>query len=207
MKKIFTLVLLSLFAILDFEAQNVQLSPEKVLEKAASVITNSKGISAQFKISGNSARGIGSIKGQGEKFVVTLPDVQVWYNGKEMYTYNGNTEETTIINPDIEELQESNPLLYVNAYKGKFKASYSSASAKGKYIIVLQPLTKTSNIKKLIFTINANNYKLEKIISEMNGGNTLTVEVTSLNTNLTIPSSEFEYPRKAFPKAEIIDLR
>lgn len=207
MKKFFTLVLLSLFAILDSEAQNVQLSPEKVLEKAASVIINSKGISAQFKISGNSARGIGSIKGQGEKFVVTLPDVQVWYNGKEMYTYNGNTEETTIINPDIEELQESNPLLYVNAYKGKFKASYSSASAKGKYIIVLQPLTKTSNIKKLIFTINANNYKLEKIISEMNGGNTLTVEVTSLNTNLTIPSSEFEYPRKAFPKAEIIDLR
>ena len=183
------------------------ISAEQILEKTASLIKNSVGIAADFTISVNDNTGKGTVRGSGKKFSVMLPDVKVWYNGTDMYTYNSHSRETTVINPTNEELNETNPLLYVNLYKGKYKAAYSSGKAAGKYLIELTPAGKTQDFRKLVFTINSTDYYPEKIVAEMRNGNKITISITSFKTNVGLKSSDFEYPEKSYPGVEVIDLR
>ena len=183
------------------------LSADKVLEKAAAVISDSKGISVQFSMSGNNLKGNGTIKGVGGKFYISLPEAQIWYNGKDLYTYNARTSETMLIKPTKEELQESNPLLYVNSYKGKYSSSYAPNKQSGKYIINLQPTVNNDHIKKLTITINSSSFRIEKIEATMGNGGNLKFDVTSFKNNLNIPASDFEYPKNKFPNVEIIDMR
>ena len=188
------------------EAQS-NLTADKIIEKSAGIITASKGLSAQFKITANGQSGIGTVKSMGDKFMVTLPDVQVWYNGVGLYTYNSRTQETTVVTPSAEELMESNPLLYVKAYQKSFTPSFASEKKTGKYIINMLPKNKANDIKKLTFTINSTTFEPEKITAEFSGGNKMNIEITSFKKNASISASEFEYPQSKYPKAEIIDLR
>lgn len=182
------------------------LSSDQVLAKTAEAISPQKGIKADFTISGNGSSGKGSLKSAGGKFNIALPDMQVWYNGKELYTYNKSTSETTLVNPTSEELYETNPLLYINGYKGKFTSQFANEKQKGKYVVELYPKSKGNDIKKLIFIIKAADFNPEKITVVLNNGSTVNFQISSISKGL-LPSSDFEYPKSIFPSAEIIDLR
>lgn len=182
------------------------LTPEQVAQKAASVVTNAKGITATFIISANGHSSKGTIKSSGNKFSVLLPEVSSWYNGKDLYTYNSGTSETTVIVPTAQELLESNPLLYVKGGAGGYTYSFSTEKKSGKYVVDLVPRNKKNSIKKLTFTINARDFHIEKIKVDMGGGVT-TIDVSSFITSTPLSLAEFEYPRSKYPKAEVIDLR
>lgn len=182
------------------------LTPEQVVQKAAGVVTNAKGITAKFIISANGHSSKGTIKSSGNKFSVLLPEVSTWYNGKELYTYNSATSETTVIVPTAQELLESNPLLYVKGGAGGYTYAFSTEKKSGKYVVELVPRNKKNSIKKLTFTVNASDFHIEKIKVDMGGGVT-TVDVSSFTTTTPLSSAEFEYPRSKYPNAEVIDLR
>jgi len=182
------------------------LTAMQVAQKAAAVITNSKGISASFIVSGNGINTKGIIKSIGQKFSVVMPQVSTWYNGKALYTYNPRTAETTVSTPDARELLESNPLLYVKGGSVGYTCRFSAVRCNGRYVVDLFPRDKRTAIKKLTFTINASNFHTEKIVVDT-GGNITTINVTSLKTGVKLQSSEFEYPKARYPKVEIVDLR
>ena len=181
-------------------------TPEQVAQKAAVVISNAKSISASFTLNGNGRKSTGSIKSSGSKFVVTLPEVSTWYNGKAMYTYNPRIGETTVTIPTAAELMESNPLLYVKGGGVNYTYKFSPVKRNGKYVVDLFPTKGKSSIKKLTFTVNATNFHPEKIVVTTSGG-AMTIDVTSFNPGASVAASEFEYPKAKYPKAEIIDLR
>lgn len=182
------------------------LTAAQVAQKAATVITGSKGITATFTISSKGMTSKGTIKSDGNKFTVSMPEVSTWYNGTSLYTYNPRTSETTVVKPTARELAESNPLMYVKAGGQGYTYAYSTESHKGKYIIDLHPKNVKSALRKLTFTINSANYHIEKIKVVTSSGET-SVDVTSLKNNQVIPSGDFEYPKSKYPKAEIVDLR
>lgn len=195
---------LSLFTF-GFEA-TAAITAEQVAQKAAAVISGAKGINATFSMRMNGKNVKGSLKSSGQKFVVLLPQVSTWYNGKTLYTYNPRTMETTVITPTAQELLESNPLLYVKGGAGGYSYSFSPVKRNGKYVIDLVPRSKKSGVRKLTFTINATNFQTERIAVTTASGST-TVDVTSFRAVSALPASEFEYPRSKYPKAEIVDLR
>lgn len=182
------------------------LTADKVVMKAAAVVTNAKGIEASFTITANGRSARGVLKSSGQKFSVILPQVSSWYNGSLLYTYNPRTSETTLTKPTAQELLETNPLLYVKGSAGGYTYSFSPVKRNGKYVVDLVPRNKRSGIKKLTFTINAANFHTEKIAVTSSGGSTV-VTVTSLKTGISLPASAFEYPKAKYPKAEIVDLR
>lgn len=186
-------------------AQN-SLTPEQVAQKAASVISQSKGISANFTLKGNGRSGKGSIKNAGNKFTVTLPDASIWYNGKDLYTYNPRTGETTVVTPTAQELLEANPLLYVKGGAGNYNYSFSPVKKNGKYVVEMTPQKNKSEIKKMSVTLNSANYFPEKIIVTTTGGS-LTIDIDNFNSIANLNSAEFEYPKNKYPKVEVIDLR
>lgn len=202
--RFFTILLMALGLFPD--SSYAAVTAEEVVQKAAAVINNSKSINADFTLSTNGHSTKGVIKSRGNKFTMRLPEVSTWYNGKDLYTYNPRTVETTITVPTAQELLESNPLLYVKGGAGGYSYSFSPQKQSGKYIVNLVPRNKKSNIKKLTFIVNAKTFQAEKIVVEMNGGETI-INVTSFKTGEVISDSEFEYPKAKFPKAEIVDLR
>lgn len=182
------------------------LSPEQVVQKAAAVITNAKSIRAAFTVSAGGKTTKGTINNMGEKFTVQLPEFSTWYDGKNIYTYNPRTSETTVVVPTARELLDSNPLLYVKGGAGGYTYSFSPVKRNGKYIVDLIPRSKKSGIKKLTFTINAGNFRTERIAVSLGSGQTV-IDVTSFATGISFSPSDFEYPKSRYPKAEIIDLR
>ena len=59
---------------------------QQVLTKAVGIIANTKGVETKFTIYNSGYSGTGVIKSLGNKFNVTLPDVEIWYNGNDLYT-------------------------------------------------------------------------------------------------------------------------
>ena len=199
-------IILTLALALSASFADAALTPQQVAQKTAAVVSNAKTISATFTFSGNGRKSQGSIKSSGNKFSVILPDVSTWYDGKEMYTYNPRTVETTVITPTAAELMESNPLLYVKGGGSNYTYKFSTVKRTGKYVVDLTPVKKNSEIKKMTITVNSNTFNPERIVVTTSGG-VLTVDITSFKTGVDIPASEFIYPKSKYPKAEIIDLR
>ena len=204
MRKIIMLIM-SVLSIASLSAQGT-LNAEQVMDKARAKITGAKGISADFSYFGAGQNGKGSLKVAGQKFMVTLSDADIWYNGKDMYTYNKRTAETTIMNPTAQELAEVNPLNYVKNSKELYTASFSAEKKAGKYIVELTP-KKKGEIKKVVLTLRSSDFVPEKIVVTPSTGSALSVTVSSFKTLSSIAATEFEYPKTKYPKAEIVDLR
>lgn len=183
-----------------------QLTPEQVAQKTAAVISSSGGIEVSFTLQSAGQSGKGEIKSSGSKFMVSLPGISNWYNGKDLYTYNSKTGETTVVAPTARELLEVNPLLYVKNGASGYDYSFSTVKRNGKYVIDLTPKNKKSEIKKMTFTINSTSFEIERISVTTSGGVTI-VDINSFKKNMPIKASEFEYPKSKYPKAEIVDLR
>ncbi len=190
--KILTL-LLALLTLSSVAAQT-KLTPEQVVQKSAALVTNANGLTATFTLSAQGQSTKGTVKSAAQKFAVLLPEVSSWYNGKDLYTYNPRTAETTLVAPTAQELLEANPLLYVKGGAGAYTYAFAPQKVQGKYVVVLTPRSRKSGITKLTVTVNAANYHPEKIVVEA-GGNTSTVVITSLKTGVKLPASDFEYPK------------
>ena len=179
---------------------------QQILAKAVSVITNAKGIETKFTIYNSGYSGTGEIVNLGNRFKVTMPDIEVWYNGKDMFTYNKRSQETTVVNPSAEELSESNPLAYVTEASKKYNVSFSTVKKSGKDVLELVPKTK-GEIKRITLTLRKSDYVPEKIVVEPSKGEPVTAEIISFKTGAKITASDFEYPKSKYPKVEIVDLR
>lgn len=196
--------LIFLFLTLPCYAER-QLTAEEVAQKAASVLTSTQGLQADFTLKSNGRSGKGAIKSSGNKFMVEIPGAISWYNGKDLYTYNAKSAETTVVTPTARELLEVNPLLYVKNSGGNYNYNFSTVKRNGKYIIDLTP-KKKSEIKKLAFTINSSNYNIERISVTTSGGVTEII-IDTFKNGVSLSANDFEYPKNKYPKAEIIDLR
>ncbi|MCH5227852.1 MAG: outer-membrane lipoprotein carrier protein LolA [Muribaculaceae bacterium] len=205
MKRLLSIIF-ALAGILSLHAQG-SLSPAQILAKAVSNISNSRGVEATFSVYNSGYSGKGVIKTQGNKYKVTLPDVEVWYNGKDMFTYNKRAAETTLVTPTPEEIAETNPLVYVANARKNYNVSFSTVKKQGKYVLELTPKVKGEEVKRVTLTLNNSTFSPEKIVVEPKRGNPITMEISSFKTGTNSSVSEFEYPKSKYPNVEIVDLR
>ena len=181
-------------------------TPQQILAKAVAAVSNAKGVECKFSIYNSGYSGSGVIKSLGNKFTVTLPDVEVWYNGKDLYTYSKRSGETTVVNPTSEELSESNPLAYVYGASKNYNVAISTVKKTGKDVLELTPKRK-GEIKRITLTLRKSDSAPEKIVVEPAHGNPITAEISSFNTSVSLNNGEFEYPKSKYPNVEIVDLR
>lgn len=186
---------------------SAQTTPDGILAKTTGLILKTNGVDAKFKTNNSGYTGSGGIITSGEKFRVTLPDVEVWYNGTDLYTLNHNTQETTVVNPSSEELAEANPLSYVTGASKTYNIHYSTVKKTGKYVLELTPKKKGGEIKRITLTINRNNFYPEKIVIEPFSGSPITADITSFKPGVTSNKADFEYPKSKYLQYEVIDLR
>lgn len=204
MKKFLSVFVLSLLTLNLMGQGNPE--AQKILSKVVNVISGAKGVEAKFTVYNSGYSGSGVIKAQGKKFSVSLPDVKVWYNGKDMYTYNGNSNETTVVVPTDEELSQSNPLAYVTTAPHNYNVTFSTVKKAGKDILELTP-KKKGDVKRITLTLRKTDCIPEKIVVEPTSGNPVTAEISLFKTSANLSASDFEYPESKYSKVEVIDLR
>ncbi len=170
-------------------------------------IKQAGGISAVFSMEADGQAINGTMKSSGSKFVLDTPTVATWYNGKDMWTYNSRSGETTLLTPTPAELSEANPLLLITSKLGAFTASYAKTHPAGMKIVVLVPKTKGTGMKSVHVTVNPKTMLPVKLIAVPTSGRKITISLSSVKTGQKHADAVFNYPKAKYPKVKIVDLR
>lgn len=145
----------------------------------------------------------GTISMQGERFYLTMWDMEMAYDGTTLYTYTGDTEELTLSTPTEEELKESNPILLAKALAESCQVRYGrNHNTNNKYVIELIPDNKEAGVQKFVLQLQADN--LLPISAEMK-------ESATKSTTLLLRNAQYVKAPQTFridkPNAIINDLR
>lgn len=202
MRKKITYLLLLLLAPLSLAAQK-ELRAREILDRTCQIIEGEKGI--KFSFDGTVQ---GSMELKGEKFHLRSQSIESWYDGETQWSYLMNSDEVNITNPTPEELRQTHPLHLLSSYKSgynyRFVGEKQLKIEKG-YEIVLTPEAK-QEISSITVVVSKNYYPLYLKVVAANQPDT-EIYITNLQTGQSFSNAIFQFDKKKFATAEVIDLR
>lgn len=195
-----------LIALLLMSSEAGAVTPAEAFEKGRSKIAAAKALSADFTMKLNGRTLSGKLYSKGKKFSLTSEMTSSWYNGKDLYTYDSSTGDTYVFNPTSSELAETNPLLYLST-ASDYKVTGSKTARKGVETVVLLPKKSGSSVKSVSLELDPKTYLPKSITVRPASGAAVTVNISNLKLNGDINDATFEYPKKKYPKARLVDMR
>ena len=215
MRKYIFSVLIALLS-LPVIAQQQQSQAKVVLEKTAEAFKKAGGVRADFTVkavTNGLVEGVenGTIQLKGEKFVLKTSDIITWFDGKTQWSYMTKNDEVNVSNPTQEELQQINPYTFLYMYQKGF--SYKLGATKtyrGKAVweVILTANDKKQELESITLYVTKSTYEPVYIQLQQRGQKTRNeITVTAYQTGLDYADHVFTFDRKAYPTAEVIDLR
>jgi len=196
-------LMLAVLISMGITAQNNN-ATRKILDRTASVVSNSSGASANFTVSNPKS---GSVKGtiyvKGRLFKAVTPEAVVWYNGKTQWSYMAQTEEVNITTPTKAQQAQMNPYTFINLYKKGYALSHVTKGTN--YVVTLKSTAKNTGIDEMQITINKNTNVPSQVKMKQQGTWT-TIAISNFKA-AKLPGSTFVFNKKEYPDAEIVDLR
>ena len=189
---------------------------ESILEKAAAAYEQSNGMAVQFTVNIRSeSQGIneyveGSIQMKGSKFTLFTPDTRTWYDGVTQWTLVMRTGEVNVTRPSGEELQSTNPLLLLQAYRKNFKPSYigESTASGGKMADDIMLMARgMQDVETVELQLDRATELPVRMTVTMRSKLRSVIRIKQLQTRCNQTDDMFVFPEKEYPDAEIIDLR
>ena len=206
-----------LIALLSLPVIAQQQSQAKViLDKTAEAFRKAGGVKADFTVkavTNGLVEGAenGTIQLKGEKFVLKTSDIITWFDGKTQWSYVTKNDEVNVSNPTQEELQQINPYTFLYMYQKGF--SYKLGTVKvyqGKAVweVILTANDKKQELESITLYVTKSTYEPVYIQLQQRGQKTRNeITVTAYQTGLDYADHVFTFDRKAYPTAEVIDLR
>lgn len=183
-------------------AQNAT-QAKRILDKTAAIVGRRGGAAADFTISGGSyGRTGGSIAIKGSKFMASTPQVKVWYDGRTQWSYTKSTDEVNVSRPTEAQRAAMNPYSFITMYRSGYNLSMKTIN--GTYRIHLQATNKSRSVQQMYITIGKN--YLPMTVKLLQGKHWTTINIRNFHAK-NQSDALFVFPVKAYPNAEIIDLR
>jgi len=215
MRKYIFSVLIALLS-LPVIAQQQQSQAKVILDKTAEAFRKAGGVKADFTVkavTNGLVEGVenGTIQLKGEKFVLKTSDIITWFDGKTQWSYMTKNDEVNVSNPTQEELQQINPYTFLYMYQKGF--SYKLGTVKvyqGKAVweVILTANDKKQELESITLYVTKSTYEPVYIQLQQRGQKTRNeITVTAYQTGLDYADHVFTFDRKAYPTAEVIDLR
>ena len=195
------LIISLLFLTLTAGAQNAA-QARKILDKTASVIGHKGGATAKFQMKGKYGDASGTIAIKGNKFCANTATATVWYDGKTQWTLHKKNDEVNISTPTEAQQQAMNPYKFINIYKTGFDMT-SKAMGSG-WQVHLMAQNQKRTIKELYITVNSSYHPTQVKMRTSKGWSTISI---SNFKSKKLSDSAFRFNAKAYPNAEVIDLR
>ena len=196
--KLFICILALVFT-LNANAQTAK----DVLDKTAALVGRKGGASANFTISGNKIKPTaGTFCMKGKKFFASTPNAKVWFDGKTQWSYMQATDEVNISTPTQAEQMQANPYSFIFIYKTGYNMSMKQVG--GDYEVHLVAQNQKRTVQELYITI-AKDYQ-PKLIKMRQKQNWITIGISNFQAK-NQSDATFRFNGKAYPQAEVIDLR
>lgn len=186
-----------------------------ILERTEDAFRRAGGIEADFTVQTylngaleGSSEGV--IRLKGAKFVLDAEGVKTWFDGRTQWSYLTGSDEVNVSEPTPEELRSINPYLLLSAYKygyGLKLGKNASYAGKPAYEVILTASDKKHDLQSVTFFVAKDDYRPLGIGLTGKEGSSLSLRVKSYKTAQTYADSLFVFDKKAYPTAEVIDLR
>lgn len=200
-------ILLALIALVCIAPGMFSQSSYDILRKSASKLEAAKGIQCSFTLKSGEHSTEGTLKSQGDRFYLKTSVSSTWYDGKQMWTLNPSTRETTLYIPDAEEVLEVNPMAYLRNFSKDYFSAFSKKKVDGKHIVLLNPRKKGGQVRAIEITVDAMTFLPERFIVRTMDNKRTYLTIRSLKTSVTHPASTFTYPASSYRGYKVIDLR
>ncbi|WP_036930215.1 LolA-like putative outer membrane lipoprotein chaperone [Prevotella sp. 10(H)] len=209
--KLFILFVLFTFAT-GLWAQNAR----DILDKASDAYNKAGAVTATFTLDSKDTKSNsvysydGKASMKGNKFKIEIPDAITWFDGITQWVYVKDTEEVNITSPTGEELQAISPSVLFNIYKKGFNLSYKGekrSGGKSLNEVELIPQKKNGEFTKILVLIDKASNIFSKItVTDKNGIENI-LSIKSYQSGANLPDAVFQFDKKEYPRAEIVDLR
>lgn len=192
-----------------------QLDARTVLDRTVDAFRRAGGIEAKFTVQAGSdgvseGTSTGVIRLQGRKFVLDSDGVKTWFDGRTQWSYLSGSDEVNISEPTADELQSINPYALLTIYKQGYHISSGRTNVfggKSIYEVTLTAMDKREDLQSVSLYIAKDSFQPLRISMQQRGGGNATICITSYKTGQTYRDGFFNFDRKAYPNAEVIDLR
>jgi outer membrane lipoprotein-sorting protein len=190
----------------------------QILEEVSEKTRSFENISARFVFTMENKemeineKNEGSIKIDGEKYVVDLPAIglKVISDGSTVWNYMKDGNQVTISNQNAQDGDLMDPSSIFSIYEKGFKSKLIGKKNKGNkvlYQIELFPDKQEHDISKIVLYIDKAEMMIDSAVFYGIDGNLYGIEVKSLETNINLPDSFFVFNASDYEDLEIIDFR
>lgn len=214
-KRVLLPLLLLLLLPLMVAAQQSDQQALKVLDKAASVYNKAGGVVVGFELTTENKRtGAmeeigGEIQMKGAKSYLKTDAAEVWFDGKNQWSYYHDAGEVNLSLPTINEMEVYNPSILFRTYKKAFLCTYVGSRKMGGQpleVVELRPTDGNTNIVKITCRFNGASqlHSVEVVNKTMSE---VRLKITKYETARSLPDATFVFNPTAHPDVEVIDLR
>lgn len=177
-----------------------------ILAKVEQKMKAAPSLTATFTVNQGSGTSKGSITMCGDRFELSTPDMSVWFDGKNQWSYLTSSGEVNLTEPTPDEIRQVNPFAIISSLGKNFKARRLKA-APGYEKIELTPTTTDSEIASATMTVKTATSYPSEIVIKANDGTVTSLMVTSVKEGAKLPDGRFRFSSKAHPGVPVIDLR
>jgi glycosyltransferase involved in cell wall biosynthesis len=189
---------------------------EQILDKAAARYAHSGGVAMNFAVHTRSPAGEESFAGllriKDQRFTLSTPDLHIWYDGHNQWTYWPLNGEVMLSEPATEELQATNPALILrhrHHYTASLVSEALSPEGRPVYNIDLLPRKKPRPAEPSLISIQIEKATSlpARIVIRTSSDFLTTIRLQSFNAPLPPADTSFSFDPAFCPSAPIIDLR
>ena len=206
-KKMMTAAFVSIALIGSSFAQS---SASAVLKKVSNTLKASKGATANFTYSttDKNQHKLGTINGtialKGNKYYIKQGETEIFSNGQKTWNFNGMDEVTVATANNGSGTLDPQKLLSGNFVDKDFHSKMVSSDGSF-YVIDLTPVDARKNFTKVTVYVNKSKNMITKAKVLEKRGNTISFNMTNINTNASLPDSKFVFDPAAHPGVEVIN--
>ena len=185
------------------------------MDRTATAFRQAGGIQADFTVQ-TYAKGalqgssVGTIRLKGEKFLLDADGVKTWFDGRTQWSYLTNSDEVNVSEPTPEELQSINPYALLSIYKQGYHMKLGKTDVYGgkpAYEVILTASDRKKDLQCVIIYVTKDTFQPLCISMTQKGGNSVAIRITSYKAGESYSDHLFTFDKKAYPTAEVIDLR
>lgn len=200
MRRIF-LIWTALLVAVMLHAQNAT----SVLDKSVATLRAAGNVKIGFTLEVDGGASAGYIKLQRQKFVVNVGGSITWFDGKTMWTYVKANEEVNVTNPSADAVAKMNPYAFLSFYKKGYTVKMGKGTAKEHEVLLTGK--SGSPYTNVVVRINKSTQYPTFIKMTSSKGAVTTIRCNSFLKNQKYKDSTFQFNKKNYPDAEIVDLR
>lgn len=203
MKRVIIAFIGSLMALINISAAT---TAKSILDKASASFRKCPSVTIGYTVAVGGDSEKGTITLQGQKFRNQLSNMTIWFDGKTMWSYNKENEEVNVTTPSATQIAKMNPYSFLSIYKKGYKIAFGK-NTRQYYEIILTAQDAKASIQKITVHVNSTNYQPLYVSMVQQKTGEMAITINSYKKGSKQADSAYQFSKKKYPNAEVIDLR